>query len=494
MKINSFRFKITIAMIIVLVLSSFFSFYIYSRYLENRFYQFTEENIIPILTLLQEQYLFTVSQNGQKIIYPMIDKIQQNDFVLNALLLNSDGNLVFPLKKKTFYRDSLTRKELSGLSAPITIKRIETEQNQILRSYIQLQNTKECYACHNPIKKKLGYIVIDFSTQQIEENISFLQNFGRFYTLLLMIIILLSVSFLHYRFVRRSLNQFKTTINKIDQGYINERFSIPESEELGNLAKSFNRMLDNLKCTQSELEMYHQKELLNAQKLATVGEMAASLAHEIKNPLTGIANAIQIIVEDAKESDNKQILEEVQRQARRVNKTINDLLEFSRPVELHFSFNSINDIIEKVVFFLKNQFQKNQIKYILEFAPEIPNFYFDLKQMEIVIINLGLNAQQAITEKGSITFTTKYIPEKEEISIKIADTGSGIPPEKRAEVFKPFFTMRHKGTGLGLAISKDIVERHNGDIYIEDKTVCGTVFVITFPVKKTISHRNAVLK
>lgn len=481
-------------MIIVLVLSSFFSFSIYSRYLEERFYQFTERNIIPILTLLQEQYLFIVSQNGQKIIYPMINKIQENDFVVNAILLNSDGKRVFPEKKESIYEDSLTRKELSGLSDPITIRRIKTNNRQLLRSYIQLKNAKECYACHNPANKKLGYIVIDFSTRQIEENISFLQNFGRFYTLLLMIIILLSVSFLHYRFVRRSLNQFKTTINKIDQGFINERFTIPESEELGNLAKSFNRMLDNLKCTQSELEMYHQKELLNAQKLATVGEMAASLAHEIKNPLTGIANAIQIIVEDAKESDNKPILEEVQRQARRVNKTINDLLEFSRPVELHFSFNNINDIIEKIVFFLKNQFQKNQIKYILEFAPDIPNFYFDIKQMEIVIINLGLNAQQAIKEKGTITFTTKYSAEKEEVLIRIADTGGGIPPEKYGEIFKPFFTMRHKGTGLGLAISKDIVERHNGDIYIENNTVCGTVFVITLPVKKTISHKNVVLQ
>ncbi len=494
MKITSFRFKITVAMIIVLVLSSFFSFYIYSKYLEDRFYQFTEKNIIPILTLLQEQYLFVVSQNGQKIIYPMINKIQDNDFVINAILLNSEGKQVFPVQAKTVFKDSLSQITLSGLSGSITIKRIQRNNRQILRSYIQLQNAKECYACHNPVKKRLGYIVIDFSTRQIEENISFLQNFGRFYTLLLMIIILLSVSLLHYRFVRRSLNQFKTTINKIDQGFINERFSIPESEELGNLAKSFNRMLDNLKCTQSELEMYHQKELLNAQKLATVGEMAASLAHEIKNPLTGIANAIQIIVEDAKESDNKQILEEVQRQARRVNKTINDLLEFSRPVELHYSFNNINDIIEKVVFFLKNQFQKNQIKYILEFAPEIPNFYFDIKQMEIVIINLGLNAQQAIKDKGTITFTTKYDSEKEEIIIKISDTGSGIPAEKFSEVFKPFFTMRHKGTGLGLAISKDIVERHNGDIYIENNTVCGTVFIITLPVKKTISHRNAVLK
>jgi len=210
--------------------------------------------------------------------------------------------------------------------------------------------------------------------------------------------------------------------------------------------------------------------------------MAASLAHEIKNPITGIANAIDIIIQETDDVENKSVLEEIKRQAHRVNKAINDLLQFSRPVELYLEEGDINEIINSCVFFLKNQVQDKKIAFQLKLEKDIPPFRFDHIQIENALYNLGLNAIQAIPHNGMITITTSWNRKKKAVWIKIQDTGVGIPEDQLQQVFKPFFSTRHKGTGLGLAITKDIIERHGGEIWAENQMVGGSSFNIMLPL------------
>jgi signal transduction histidine kinase len=482
MKPLSFRFKIILTLIVVIVTISFFSFLTFSKYLGDRIYRCTEENVISMLSLLKDHYLFTVSQSGGKMIYSFLQELEKNQNVLNAFLLNSEGKVVYPPKIVPFTEDSLNADELLLSEKPITFKSFKTGRSQFLRYSIQVENSPECYQCHSPSEKNLGYIVIDYSMQKADENIAFTHKFGRIFTFSLLIVIFFSMAFMHYKFVRKSLSSFKDSIGKIERGNLNERVKIPESDELGALAKSFNEMVEKLLQAQKELSSYHQRELRNAQKLATVGEMAASLAHEIKNPLTGIANAIEIIVQEMGEGERKPVLEEIQRQAKRVNKAINDLLQYSRPVRVYLEPGDINEIINSVVFFLKNQVQDKEIKFILNLQEGIPKFKFDHVQIENALFNLGMNAIQSITNKGTIIFTTVYNPKINMVWIKIVDTGAGIPEDKLAQIFTPFFTTRHQGTGLGLAITKDIIERHQGEILVESEIRGGSIFTISLPI------------
>jgi len=314
-----------------------------------------------------------------------------------------------------------------------------------------------------------------------EDTVAFARRFSLAFTVLMLLLILGFVLILHYKMVRRSLSQFQTTIRTINEGNLNERLIIPRSTELGKLGKSFNEMVDYFQQTQNELQRYHKNEILNSKKLATIGEMSARLAHEIRNPITGIANAIEIIIEEAGDTVNKPVLEEIRRQANRVNKAVSNLLTYSRSRELHLQEGDINEIIRSVVFFLSNQDIDKKINFILELGDNVPLFHFDAEQVENVLMNLGLNAIQASEANNTIAYTTLFLEDERKIIVAVSDSGKGIPAEKLQDIFKPFYTTRTQGTGLGLAIAKEIIEMHLGEIKVENNSDRGCTFTITLP-------------
>jgi len=271
-------------------------------------------------------------------------------------------------------------------------------------------------------------------------------------------------------------------ITVINEGNLNERIAIPEVQEFGGLGKDFNKMVDTFQKAQKELQSYHQKELQNSQKLATIGEMSARIAHEIRNPITGIARAMEVIIAEMKDSDHKSILEEIQRQANRVDQAISNMLIFSRAKELFPEQGDINEVITSLVFFLNHQAHDKTINIETELSEDIPKSRFDHELIENVILNLSLNAIQSIPENGTIKFTTRYNTIKRIIVISLSDNGSGITAETGTEIFKPFYTTRTKGTGLGLAISKDIIEKHKGQLWYENNADQGCTFFVSLPV------------
>jgi len=211
--------------------------------------------------------------------------------------------------------------------------------------------------------------------------------------------------------------------------------------------------------------------------------MSARLAHDIRNPLTGIVNSIEVIAGEMKESPYRPILEEIQRQANRVNNAISNLLKYSRPIELNLRNGNINEIAASLVLFLSSQKTNNRIKFKLELQPGIPNFSFDAEHIENVLLNLGLNAIQAIEKEGQVIFRTNYDEGSGKVIISVQDNGPGIPVEKVPEIFKPFYTTKTEGTGLGLAIAKDIIDKHRGDIWFENIPGNGCIFIISLPLE-----------
>ena len=209
--------------------------------------------------------------------------------------------------------------------------------------------------------------------------------------------------------------------------------------------------------------------------------MSARIAHEIRNPITGISQAMEIIMSEMKETDNKPILEEIQRQAKRVNQAISNLLKFSQSKELLLVTGDINKVINSIVFFLENQAHNKIINLKLDLCDECPPIPFDHELIENVLLNLSINAIQAIPENGTIIYSTRYDAESKMVIISIRDNGGGIPPEVGKEIFKPFFTTRTQGTGLGLPISKDIVERHGGELWYENNKDSGCTFFVSLP-------------
>jgi signal transduction histidine kinase len=479
LKIYSFRTKIIVTLILVISVVSYLSFHLYSNYLSQKIYSDEEKNVSTFLYQLKDE--ITNIHDG-RLLKKLLLNMEKDNHVINTYLLDAQGNI----KQATDSASASTMRDIkkfkdSGEEMSVRIYR--DQKVPFSRAFLHVYNSPECYKCHSPEQNTLGYITIDFSLEDPTNYIVIARNSSLIFTVLMVVIILIFVLLMHYRFVKKSLYGFRNTIYHINEGDLSQRVSIPESKELGQLGKSFNQMMEKFQQTQIKLLYYHQKELQDAQKLASIGEMSARLAHDIRNPLTGIVNSIEVISGEMKESPYKPILEEIQRQANRVNNAISNLLKYSRPVEITMRDGNINELVDSLVLFLKSQKVNKQINFLVELDKQLPNCSCDPEQLENVLMNLGLNAIQAIEKEGQITFRTAYDKTSKMISISVQDSGPGIPPEREAEVFKPFFTTKTEGTGLGLAIAKDIIEKHKGEIRFENIPGTGCKFTISFPLE-----------
>jgi two-component system, NtrC family, sensor kinase len=476
---SSFRFKIIVTLILVVMVASFTSFYIYNFTLSKKIYAHAEKDITSFLYFFRDQI---ISFHDGRTIKPSLQELAKSRTVINAILIDSVDQIVYPANVKLTAKDSADLSGLSSMKEDITLKTYQIGRNHYTRAFVRFNNGPTCYACHSPNTKILGYVLMDFSLHESESTLLYTRNFSLFFTLLMLGLIISFVMYMHFRFIKKSLANFKSTIKVINDGNLSGRVHIPESKELGDLGKNFNTMVENFQRAQFELQKYHRQEIQDKQKLASIGEMSARLAHEIRNPITGIANAVEIIIDESNDESHKPILEEIQRQANRVNKAISNLLNYSRTKELNLQEGDVNEIIKSVVFFLKSQANQKVINFRAELDETLPAFRFDSEQLENVLLNLGMNAVHSVSDQGEILYKTHYDSLNKLAYISVKDTGHGIPEDKIPVIFNPFFTMKTEGTGLGLAIAKEIVEMHRGEIRVTNNEDQGCTFHISLPL------------
>jgi len=381
------------------------------------------------------------------------------------------------------------------------------EKNNILYSskLTQIENLPACHRCHLADKKILGVMDIEISLDSVYETISQFKKEHFTDSLVGFVLILFVFLFIIGILIDRPINKMIGTIRRIEKGDLSARMSIAQNDELGLMAKSFNNMLESLERTKKELEAYHASQIEQAAKLASLGEVASGIAHEIKNPLTGISCAIQVLQSELSESDgNKALIAEVLNQIRRLDRTVKDLLVFAKPKPPRLIPSKIYDVLEKSIFLIQAEAQKQNVVIEREIEKEIYNIMMDPDQMQQVFMNLMINSLQAMPEGGKLTVSASvkdYKEVKDYISVvpqtdkvlesKIKDTGEGISPGDMENIFKPFYTRKSKGTGLGLSISRKIIKGHGGDIICESNQGKGTVFIVYLPL--TLENESVVL-
>ena len=229
-----------------------------------------------------------------------------------------------------------------------------------------------------------------------------------------------------------------------------------------------------------------ESDLASAERLAAVGKLAASVAHELNNPLDGILRYINLalrVAETQKQENVTDYLRQSRKGLQRMVQIISELLDFSRSTYFAFQEADINKIVEEAVKSLESQIQDHQIEIIRRYSPDIPNIRSgNLCQ---VFYNLIKNAIDAMSDGGKLQVTTRC--DQHNLFIEFADTGIGLSKEVREKLFEPFFTTKApgKGTGLGLAISKDIVERYNGLLLADNRSTGGSVFTVSIPLERT---------
>lgn len=249
-----------------------------------------------------------------------------------------------------------------------------------------------------------------------------------------------------------------------------------------------NRIVSTLKKKDAELDI-QMKELLKAEKLSAAGKLAAGIAHEIGNPLTGIINCVKLIqTEQNKEGEKvNKYLDSISREAMRCNKTIRDFLNFTRESELKIGEVDINQIIEDMLLLITPQVSSQKVTIDKKLSV-IPKTLADGIQLKQVFTNIILNSLSAMPGGGKLHISTGFCEQTLEknryIEIVFSDTGTGIKEEHRDKIFEPFFTTTREGTGLGLSVVYNIIDKHNGSIEVESETGKGTKFTIRLPQKQ----------
>jgi len=342
-----------------------------------------------------------------------------------------------------------------------------------------------CYGCHGSGHQVLGLLNLNYSLADTRQKLRASTQFFVFSTLAILVLLSVGAAFLLLRFVRRPIHSLIEQMSRVEQGDLSGRVTPLASDEMGSLAGSFNSMVDNLEKARKTLEQYHYQQMVRADRLASVGEMASGVAHEIKNPLAGIGSAIAVLADDYAEDDpRRRIVAEVLEQISRLNKTAGDLLFFGKPGEPDPTYVDLNELVNKTLFFVVQHPESRNVHRVKSLDQDLPPVWADEKQLQQVLFNVMINALQAMEQGGTLTVETARVAGgKESLArISVSDTGPGIAEGELEKIFSPFYTTKAQGTGLGLAICRRLMEQQGGDIRVESRLGEGTVFSIELPV------------
>ena len=244
----------------------------------------------------------------------------------------------------------------------------------------------------------------------------------------------------------------------------------------------------------------HDTEMVQVEHLATMGELAAGVAHEIRNPLAGIAGAIEIITKDfPPDHPDREVLDDLRCEVRRIEKVLTDLLAYARPKPPHFGPASLKEMMTRALQIARQQTGNKKVEFSIQIPSSLPVFRMDSEKLQQVLLNLILNAIQAIEGAGVIGVTAALHPSEvpnlpDVVEISISDTGRGIPPENIQRIFRPFYTTRAGGTGLGLSLCRRIVSQHGGTVTVQSEEKRGSRFVIRLPLREVEEPQEVYVK
>ena len=462
-------------------------------------------------------------ENNLKRAYQIIDEVgSQRETIERIRMVNKFGLVTHSTdpKETGLYLDkkaeacSMCHSGPSPLVHATTMNRsrlfINREGKEVLGLAKAIYNEERCFTapCHFHPKeaKVLGVLDVIVSLDQMHQKVYAYRNEIIVLTILQISLIALCLTFLTQRLVNRPVRAMVQHAHLIGGGDLDATVKVKNRDELGELAEAFNGMTKNLKKARVELEDWGknlenkveertqeikkiQSQLVRSEKLASLGELVAGIAHEINNPLTGILVFASLLSSDSKldpslKGDLDLIVKETQRCAR----IVKGLLDFSRESMPQKKTSSLNAIMDATLTLVCNQSSFHDINVIKEYNPDIPEMLLDPNQIEQVFINLLLNACHAIGGPGEIRIRTGVDQQREEAYASITDNGCGIPEENLPKIFDPFFsTKENKGTGLGLSVSYGIIEGHGGRIEVQSTVGAGTTFTCRLP----LSHEGA---
>jgi signal transduction histidine kinase len=288
--------------------------------------------------------------------------------------------------------------------------------------------------------------------------------------------------------IQRPMVELQKKMELVGKGNLNVTVTFAHrNDEVGDLGRNFNQMVQQLRDSRQEIERLHRTQMSRAEHLATLGELATGLAHEIRNPLAGIAGVIEIVGRDLPASSPaRAVVKDVRLEIGRISRTLTDLLETARPRHPEVRRSNLNTTVEHAVMLARQQVLSRPITIELQKDADLQEVEHDSDQIHQVLLNLLLNAVQAVEKTGTVRVE---ISSREDCAcVVVTDDGRGIAPQNLPHIFRPFYTTKSDGSGLGLSLAQRIVEDHHGRIEVTSAVGKGSQFTVRLPFHVPTSY------
>ncbi len=441
---------------------------------------------------------YAMMHNQREELSEIVNAIGRQPAINKVRILNKDGEIVYsPDNVERGHRVNMEAEACFGCHGTVTPRERLAEEdwsrffsdengNPYLGIISPIHNEPSCAEAdchaHPATQTVLGVLDVTVSLEGVQEEMAASRNKAILLTALTIFSTSLVGSLLFHNRVGRPVTELALATRRVADGDLTTALEANRHDELGDLQRSFNDMTSRLAETQSQL--------YQSNKMASVGRLAAGIAHEINNPLTGVLTFSSLLLRQAPpDSELQEGLETIVSETKRCRDIVKELLDFSRQVPPHKTDLDLNQVVETALDIVDHQFTVNNIKVTRGLAETLPKVRADANKMGQVLLNLLVNAADAVEPGAGEIFVgtdVKEISGRPFVEIKVADNGQGIPESEQSQIFEPFFTTKETGTGLGLAVVWGIVSEHGGTISVSSKPARGTTFSVRIPTAASL--------
>lgn len=484
--------------------------------------EFTRQNVALGAELIEDAMYYAMLSNRKDEMDGTLERIARTPGIAGIRVYDKRGLIIFSADRREIGRrvdmqaDACVichdRSEpIHSIAAPSRTRVYRGADGHRIVGMIQpIENQPECSeaACHAHQREQtiLGVLDIMMSMAPSDERMATLQRQLIVTSLALMGVLATASWVFIQRVVRAPVRRLMEATERVAQGELLPSLPVGRQDEIGQLASAFNRMTDDLRRARQELtdwsvtlerkvvektkELgYAQRQLVQMEKMASLGKLSATVAHELNNPLAGVLNYSKLVARNLNESpatlpereEMLRWLDLVQKEARRCGDIVRNLLLFARPSGGNFVVQAVNPILERSTAIVRHHLEMAGVQLQQEFLPGDDRLVCDADQLQQALVALLVNAVEAMSGGG--TLSLRATADDESFRIAVADTGVGIAPETLPHIFEPFFSTKDGGTGvgLGLAVVYGIVQRHGGRIDVDSEPGRGTTFTLVLP-------------
>jgi len=529
MRLQTLKFRVGFYLAIALTVATLLFTVLVVRYQRNQLLQEAANHVTQLSDVITKSTRFAMLQNQPDYVHRILLDVVNQESIDKVRIFSKDGRIIdstytpeigqkVDRKAEACFRCHESEQPLQQIARSDRSRVFSNpEGKRLLGSMAVIRNEPSCYtaACHVHTKAQsvLGVLDIVYSLDEIDRTMQRSLITIIAFSIGFVVVASLLVSLFVHRLVYVPLRDMDAGAGRLASGNLEQLIPVRSNDEFGELAASFNAMTRALRNSQVELREWGrtleekvakrtrelriaEAEAARGEKLASVGLLAAGIAHELNNPLTGVLTFSHLIRKKMPDgSPEAEDMDLVIRETKRCAAIIRRLLDFAREKKPEKKYGDLNQIIEETARLVEQPAHLRDIQIDLELDRELPQVWVDADQIKQVVMNMLVNAQHAIEEKGSITIRTRRSPEARSpepgarpvpmVEISIIDTGCGIPEKNLKRIFDPFFTSKEvgKGTGLGLSVSHGIVQAHGGTIEVQSQVGEGTTFRICLPLE-----------